>query len=116
MLHFNSLTSIKIIVSVILLMTTAATNASLLDCSQSLPANVDMADDCALAANSGEVNNTYGVNNVLPAALLPAVADVSGFHVNRVSSSKIPGSAPLIGFVCTLLAVLLIRAKAFNSK
>lgn len=118
MVHLYRLTCIKMLLGFIALMSAGIANASLLDCAQSPVPELYSGGNCLAVSDLQHTNtdSVYGVKDAMPVAVLPAAAKIGGFQVNRMSNSGIPGSAPLLGLVCTLLVVLLVRAKAFNTK
>lgn len=118
MFHRNSLTSIKLVFSLSALLMNASANALLIDCTQSLAAELHKNGECiATATASVQPNdNAYSVDNGSLAAAIPVMAEVRGFQVSQADTSETSGPAPLIGLVCTLLVALLIRTKSFNTK
>ena len=112
MAHYSHRANLTIVFTLVALMAAVSANAALLDCTQSQV--VFSNEDCLAAGSLSRGNSTYGVTEVPVRA--PVAAQPSDFQVNRNATSDIPGSVPLIGFICALLMVSLIKARAFNTK
>ncbi|WP_062060116.1 hypothetical protein [Cellvibrio sp. OA-2007] len=115
MKHLNQAVSINIVLVLSALMMAAAANASMLDCGKSLRLELVASADCVfveMTAAEGKV--TVGNHSVsAPATNTPG----AGFQVNQTrTASAIPESAPLLVLIGALLAVLLVRAKSYNTK
>lgn len=113
MAHNSHLAYLKILLGLVALMAAVSANAALLDCTQSqvLFSN----EDCLASGNLSYANNAYGVTE-LSVALPAVVVKAKDFEVSQNGNSAISGPVPLIGLVFTVLVVLLVRARAVNTK
>ena len=117
MICLYSITSSKYACFFIALMASFAANASLLDCSKNM--GIGLHPDIACKPAEAATNNspTYILKEPAPAVITATNSSVSGFHVHQSrSSGAFSGSAPLIGLICALLGVVLLRAKSCNTK
>jgi uncharacterized low-complexity protein len=115
MKHLDQAVSINIVLVFSALMMAAAANAAMLDCSKSLSLKLVASADCiAVEMTAGEGKSTAGKHGIsAPATNTTA----TGFQVNQTrSASAVPESAPLLVMIGALLAVLLVRAKSYNTK
>lgn len=113
--HLNQAVSINIVLVFSSLMMAAAANASLLDCSKSLGLELASGAECISAETSVIEHRSPGLNEVIPTP--SATAASTGFQVNQTrSASAVPESAPLLVLIGALLAVVLVRAKSYNTK
>ncbi len=115
MIHLDSAASVKLALFLIALMATAATHASLLDCTTSPDTDLVADAQCAPVEPLVDDGQSYTLQEAIPAQPIKAV--LAGFQVNQTrTTSALPESAPLLVLIGALLAVLLVRAKSCNTK
>jgi hypothetical protein len=115
MIHIYSTASVKSALFLIAVMATAATHASLLDCTTSPYVDVVADAPCTPIEPLVDESKTYILEEAIPAQPIKAV--LAGFQVNQTrATSALPESAPLVVLIGALLAVLLVRAKSCNTK
>ncbi len=115
MTHRYSMASIKFALLGIILGTTMAANASLLDCTSNLGVELLSGGGCAPIESMINQTPDYVVTDSIPAA--PINAELVTFHVDQAHrANTMPNSIPLLVLISALLAILLVRAKGFNTK
>lgn len=113
--HLNQAVSINIVLVFSGLMMAAAANASLLDCSKSLGLELASGAECIPAQTTVIERQSPGLNEGVSAPSANVAS--TGFQVNQTrTGSAVPESAPLLVLIGALLAVVLVRAKSYNTK
>jgi len=115
MLHCENRASVKLALVFITWMAAAVANASLLDCTSTLGVEPISGAGCAPAERAAKQAPTYGLQEAIPAT--PINAALAAFQIDQTRhTDPMSNSAPLLVLMGALLAVLLVRAKRFNTK
>lgn len=112
MFHISTKIRLTFLLTFLLLITATATNAALLNCDKSLAVELT-GEECNSVVTQQHVSAVAVLQDAVPARSTNVA--FSGYHVEP-SPSAIPESAPLLILIVALLAVLLVRAKRFNTK
>jgi hypothetical protein len=113
MICLYSLKSAAPLVIALASMISLGANATLLECNENK--GVLLSLDCQ--QHEPRLANDTLANAMSAAPTNVNVAEVSGFQLKEAHTGDvIPDSIFLIGLICALLGVVLVRAKRFNSK
>jgi hypothetical protein len=113
MLCFYRAGTAKCLLILVALMASVA-NASLLECSKKTDLVVAANAECESTARTAAVGPITALKEAIPVAVATAP---NGFPLNQTrSSDAIADSAPLLVLICSLLGIVLIRAKSYNGK
>ncbi|HTF98204.1 MAG TPA: hypothetical protein VL995_18850 [Cellvibrio sp.] len=113
MMYLHSWGSTRLAVGVVTLFCALHSEASLLDCAQIPEAELTLSAGCS-ADEAPQLLPFVAPSAETPAS--PPPVTNTGFQVNPKSSNGLPSSILLMGFFASLISVLLVRAKGFNSK
>ena len=115
MKHLNQAVSINAALVFSMLIMAVAANASQLDCSKSLGLELASSADCIFAEITAKEPQSPGLEKGISAPSANTAA--AGFQVNQArTASAVPESAPLLVLIGAMLAVVLVRAKSYNTK
>lgn len=115
MLHPNHRASVMLAFVIIILMAAATANASLLDCTTSVGAESLSGSGCTPAEGVLNAASDYAVKDALPVP--PINSAPAAFQVDQTRTpSPLSNSVLMLVLMGTFLAVVLVRAKRFNTK
>jgi hypothetical protein len=105
--------SLKYATALVIAVASMAANATLLECNENRGATATL--ECTQHELRSESDTLTNAMSAAPTNV--NVAEVSGFQLKEAHTGDvIPDSIFLIGLICALLGVVLVRAKRFNSK
>ena len=113
MLCFYSAGTVKCLL-ILVALTASVANASVVECGKKADLVVAANAECESTARTAGASPIAALKEAMPVA---AVTVPNGFPLNQSrSSDAIIDSAPLLVLICSLLGIVLIRAKSYNGK